>query len=247
MRLIILAAGQGKRLSPLTFDKPKCMVKYQGQPIIDMIVSTAHKLHINDIVLVNGYKKEVLEEHLRGTKIQFVTNHKYNNSNMVHTLFCAEKFMDDDLIISYADIVYKSSVLNKLINSKNNFSVVVDHQWKKLWAQRMDNPLLDAETLKIKNNTIYEIGKKPLDYDDIDGQYIGLIKISKKILPMIIDLYHSLDKNSLFDGRDFYNLYMTDFIQIVINNYFKVSPVFVDGGWVEIDEVSDLNTKMVSS
>ena len=129
--MIILAAGQGTRLKPLTNKIPKCMVRYKKKPIIDYIIDTAVSCKIKNIAVINGYKKEVLEHYLKDKKVKFFTNKNYSKTNMVSTLFAAKKFMDDDLIISYADIIYKKSILEKLFNSKNDFSVVIDRKWKK--------------------------------------------------------------------------------------------------------------------
>jgi len=240
MKVIIVAAGQGTRLRPLTNDKPKCMVEYKNKPMIDYILETIEECSIKDIALVNGYKKEVLENHLKNKNIKFYTNERYHKTNMVSTLFNAIEFMDDDLIISYADIIYKKEILEKLISSKDDFSVVVDRKWKDLWSLRMENPLDDAETLKVKDGKIVELGKKPNSYAEIEGQYIGLIKISKNILPNVIKFYNNLDKHKLYDGKDFDNMYMTSFIQMIINTLADVKPVYIDAGWLEIDSVEDL-------
>lgn len=241
MKMIILAAGEGTRLRPLTNEKPKCMVEYKNKPIIDYILEAADSCNINNIAVVDGYRKEVLENHLKNKNITFFVNKKYDKTNMVSTLFNAKSYMDDDIVISYADIIYKKDVLEKLINSRDDFSVVVDKEWKKLWSLRMDNPLDDAETLKISNGKISEIGKKPNNYDEIEGQYIGLIKVSKNIINKVIRYYESLDKNHIYDGKDYDNMYMTSFIQMIIDNLVDVKPVFINGGWVEIDSVEDLN------
>ncbi len=245
MKMVILAAGQGTRLRPLTNDKPKCMVEYRGKPIISSILEAAKKCDMEQIAIVNGYKKEVLEDFLKDKNINFFINENYEKSNMVSTLFCAKDFFDDDLIVSYADIVYSEDVLQKLIDSSDDFSVVVDRKWRELWQQRMNNPLDDAETLKIKDGKIVELGKKPRDYADIEGQYIGLFKISKKALPEVLESYESLDRSKNYDGKDFHNMYMTSFIQHVIDNLMDVTPVFIEGGWVEIDSVDDLKVEMV--
>lgn len=240
MKMIILAAGQGTRLRPLTNDKPKCMVEYKNKPIINYILDCAKECNIENIAIVNGYKKEVLEKHLIAEGIEYFTNKEFASTNMLYTLFCAKDYMDDDLIISYADIIYKKEVLEKLINSKDDFSVVIDKKWKELWLQRMENPLEDAETLKIEDNKIVELGKKPKNYDEIEGQYIGLIKISKKVLDKIKLFYENLDRLKTYDGKDFNNMYMTSFIQLVIDNLLDVNPVYIEGGWLEVDCVSDL-------
>lgn len=245
MKMIILAAGQGTRLRPLTNNKPKCMVEYNNKPIIDYILETAEQCKIDNIAVVTGYKEDILTKYLENKSISFFHNKNYNTTNMVHTLFCAEQFLNDDLIISYADIIYEKNILESLINSENDFSVVIDKEWKALWQQRMDDPLQDAETLKVKNNRIIELGKKPVDYTEIEGQYIGLIKISKNIINKVISFYKSLDINLTYDGNDFQNMYMTTFVQLLIDNLLDINPLFISGGWVEIDEVNDLNIKPI--
>jgi choline kinase len=240
LKIVILAAGQGTRLRPLTDNKPKCMVKYKNKPIIDHILDTVNKCNIQDVAIVNGYKKEILEEYLKNKSIKFFTNENFDKTNMVSTLFCAKDFINDDLIISYADIIYKKEILEKLINSKDDFSVIVDRKWKELWSIRMENPLEDVETLKVKDNKIIELGKKTNSYSEIEGQYIGLIKISKTVLPKVIDFYESLDKTELYDGKNYDNMYMTSFIQMIIDNLIDVSPLYIDGGWLEIDSIEDL-------
>ncbi|HOI83913.1 MAG TPA: NTP transferase domain-containing protein, partial [Campylobacterales bacterium] len=90
MKAIILAAGQGKRLRPLTDDRPKCMVEYRGKPIVDYILSAMKDVGIDDIAVVGGYKIDVLKEYLKDKNIVFFENKDYERTNMVSTLFCAE-------------------------------------------------------------------------------------------------------------------------------------------------------------
>lgn len=246
MKMIILAAGQGTRLRPLTNNKPKCMVEYNGVPLIDTILRTAEKCNIKDIAIVGGYKKEVLQKHLNTNNCKFFFNENFNKTNMVSTLFYAEDFMNEDIIISYSDIIYTPNVLEKVISTNADFSVVVDKKWKELWQQRMPNPLDDAETLKIKENCILEIGKKASSYKEIEGQYIGLMKISKNIIKEVLNYYKSMDKNMIYDEKNYDNMYMTSFIQSIIdNNITKVTPVYINGGWIEIDTKEDLKVSML--
>jgi choline kinase len=240
MKAIILAAGSGTRLKPLTDDKPKCMVEYKGKPILQYISETLKEANIEKTVVVTGYRADKIPVFF--TKQYH--NEKYASTNMVSSLFCALEEFDDDLIISYSDIIYKPSVLNALIKSKEDFSVIIDKDWRSQWEQRMENPLEDAETLKLKDGKIIEIGKKPTSYDDIEGQYIGLIKISKNCIKQVIEFYNKLDRNKLYDGKDFNNMYMTSFIQLIIDRLMPVYPVFINGGWIEIDGPEDLKVEM---
>ncbi|MBT4730430.1 phosphocholine cytidylyltransferase family protein [Candidatus Woesearchaeota archaeon] len=240
MKMIIVSAGQGTRLRPLTNNKPKCMVEYNGKPIIDYILDAAEYCHIKDISIVNGYKKDMLESHLKDRGCTFFTNKEFYKTNMVYTLFNAKEFMSGDIIISYADIVYRPKILERLMASNADFSVVVDKDWKELWSLRMESPLEDAETLKIQDGHIIELGKKPNSYNEIEGQYIGLIKISKFALPKFIKFYENLDKAKNYDGKDYNNMYMTSLIQMIIDNVMDVTPVFINGGWIEIDSTEDI-------
>ncbi len=243
MKSIILAAGQGNRLRPLTDTKPKCLVEYKGKPLIDYILEAHSACGIKDISIVKGYKADALKR--RNTK-EYI-NLNYSTTNMVSTLFCAEEELDGDVIISYSDIIYSQQVLENLIDSSHDFAVVVDQSWRALWEKRMANPLEDAETLKLSaEGTICELGKKAVSYEEIQGQYIGLFKISRKIVHKVRNFYHSLDKHQLYDGKSFNNMYMTSFIQQVIDQLTPVYPVFISGGWLEVDCVSDLQIELES-
>ncbi len=242
MKLIILAAGRGSRLGHLTDDCPKCMVEYKRKPIIDYTLEAARRVGLTKIVLIKGYKHEKL---LRDGCIYYL-NENYSKTNMVATLFCAASELNDDCIISYSDIIYKPEILEKLKSAPYDLSIVVDRSWRKLWESRMSDPLNDAETMKVTDEgKITELGKKPRSYDDIQGQYIGLFKFSKKILPAVISFYSSLDRTRKYDGKDFDNMYMTSFLQLLIDRVCPAYAVDINGGWLEIDSASDLLCEMI--
>lgn len=241
MKAIILAAGEGKRMGLETKSKPKCMIDYNGKYLIDHTIFKMESLGIKDIIIVNGYKGNIIENHISNPQIKFYKNNEYDSTNMVYSLFCAENEMNDELVISYSDIIYNEGVLRKVIADKNDFVVTVDKNWYELWNIRMDNPLSDAETMKINTeNNITELGKKPKSYDEIQGQYIGLIKISKNGIKLVKNLYHSLDKSHLYDGQPFKKMYMTSFIQLIINRVSSVKASIISGGWLEFDTKNDL-------
>ena len=159
---------------------------------------------------------------------------------MLYSLFCAENFLDDDVIISYSDIIYNYEILNKLIDSKSGIGVVIDKNWKELWSLRMDNPLEDAESLKVADNKITEIGFKSNDIREIQGQYIGLIRFSKSIITEVKTFYKSLNFNTKYYGQYVNEMYLTTFLQLLIDNDFEVNPIYINGGWIEIDSIQDL-------
>ena len=109
---------------------------------------------------------------LEGKGDRLKENPRYFETNMVWTLFSAEEELEGDLIISYGDIVYSREILQTLLDSKSDISVVIDKDWESYWRARNDNPLDDAETLRLsKNGRILELGQKPQSVDEIQGQY----------------------------------------------------------------------------
>ena len=238
MRMIILAAGQGTRLRPLTDNIPKCMVPLEGKPLLEWQLETARSVGLTDLHVATGYREDVIT--YEGVHKHF--NPEFDTTNMVASLFCAESIMDDDLIVSYGDIVFQPDVLEALIASSAPASVVVDRDWQRYWSARNDgSPLKDAETMKLHpDGTIKELGKKPQSLSDIEGQYIGLMKFSKDALVKIREFYHELDAEAVYDGKDYRNMYMTSFLQLIADKLMPLNAVFIENGWMEVDEPSDL-------
>jgi choline kinase len=214
------------------------MVPFFGIPLIERQLKTFNSAGINDITIVGGYKAESLNV----LNLNKVLNKKFAVTNMVFTLFCAEKAIkaNEDLIISYGDILFEPKVLSALISNDAAISVIVDRAWLSLWSERMVNPLEDAETLKLDGDRIIEIGRKPTSYSDIQGQYIGLVKVSAEYVNDFISTWHAMDKNVKYDGKDFDNMYMTSFIQYLIDSGWDIRAAFIDSGWLEVDTVEDL-------
>lgn len=159
MKVIILAAGCGTRLRPYTNTIPKCMVKLADKSLLHHQINVLRSAGLQDIVVVGGYYSEKIQ----AENIKIIVNQNFNSTNMVATLFCAEDHMIDgeDLLITYGDIIYEEKILKSLMASTAPISVSIDQDWERLWKIRMDDPLSDAETLKLKNEVyIEEIGKK---------------------------------------------------------------------------------------
>ena len=237
MQSILLAAGQGTRLRPFTDHQPKCMVPYQDKPIIDHILEVQRASGVDDIVIVKGYCAEAL--HREGTT--GCENKAYATTNMVTTLFSAQEYIKGDVLISYTDIIYRREILAALLACDEDIAITVDLDWQKLWEQRMDNPLEDAETLELgPSGEVLSLGKKPESYSEVQGQYMGLIKLTDKGSETLKSHYNSLDRDKLYDGKDFENMYMTSLLQSLIDAGHRVQSVPVRGGWLEIDCPGDM-------
>lgn len=250
MKFLVLAAGGGTRLRPYTETLPKCMVPLHSEPLLSWQLGTARAAGIEDLIVVGGYLHEKL---LQGDH-SLVLNLDFGTTNMVTSLWRAEEHIKDDIIISYGDIVYEQRVLESLMESDAPISVIVDNDWREYWEKRFDDPLDDAESLKIGDDgNIVELGKPPNSADDIQGQYIGLIRFQGDGIKWVRELYEkeleAFDKGEtcLHPERNYEKLYMTDLLQALIDHGHPVKPVFVDGRWLEVDSIKDLTIASQSS
>ena len=237
MKAVLLCAGQGTRLRPFTNDRPKCLVELRGRSLLDYQLAVMRECGIEKIAIVTGYRSDRLDSY----SVVKYKNERYQNTNMVYSLFCAAPEFEDDVIISYSDIVYEPRILRAVMESSLAFAVAIDLGWSKLWEWRGEDPLSTAETLKMDSDgRILEIGRKPLSLGEIEGQYLGLIKIGKDAWPRVIDFYRNMDRDAEYDGKDFDNMYMTSFIQAVADCLMPVYSVPIEHGWVEVDTCQDL-------
>lgn len=239
MRVIILAAGQGTRLRPYTNDIPKCMVELDGKPLIDHQLDVLRAAGITDLHVIAGYR----EDRLVRPGLTKHVNSAYASTNMVATLFSAMSLLtgDDDVIITYGDIVYEMRVLAALVASDAPVTLSVDLEWRSFWQARMDDPLSDAETLIMENtDRIIELGQKPTSYDQIMGQYMGLIKIRADHVQKLVKAWQAMDRTAQYDGKDFDNMFMTSFLQHLIDIGWDLRAAFTKNGWLELDEPGDL-------
>lgn len=251
MKVIILAAGQGSRLRPLTDNCPKCMVRVNGKSIIERQLETMYTCGIkeDDITIITGYRSNVLRNHFKNTGIRFIVNDEYETTNMVCSLMCARKIMmdEEDVLISYGDIIYNTDVLNKILASEYDSSVIVDDGWFEYWSARCENPLDDAETLMFdENDYLTEIGQKTDDLTKVQSQYIGLMRFRGEGLKAMLAVSAEAERRSCAGEklwrteRNYHKMYMTDLLQGLIDEEKKLKAVHIHRGWFEIDDGKDL-------
>ena len=241
MKAIILAAGEGSRLQPYTLDRPKCLVEVAGVSLIDRQISILQSCGIDEVVVIGGYRSEMLEG--KGTRLR--TNDRYAETNMVWTLFCAEEELSGEVIVSYGDIVYSGKILEVLLKCKSDIAVTIDTDWENYWRARSDDPLQDAESLKLtKEGSIYEIGRKPKSIDEIEGQYMGLMKFTAKGLEVLSSTFKDGCENGSILDKKPENAYMTDLLMEIVNQGGKIKSVPIRHPWIEIDTTEDLESEV---
>jgi choline kinase len=241
MKAIILAAGQGTRLKKYTENLPKGMLTFMGKTIIERQIEMYRKCGINDIIVVRGFAADKIAY----DGITYYTNEDYQNTNMVESLMAAKAEFDDDVIVSYSDILFEEKLLKGMMKSTADYAVAVDDAWKDYWQKRYGKIDFDTESLSIdENGNITELGLENPKLEDISARYIGLLKFSKAGLKYIEgvleDAYKNyLDKPWQQSGKTVRKAYMTDLLNAVIESGKSVKAERFEHGWIEFDTNED--------
>lgn len=159
---------------------------------------------------------------------------------------------EEDIIISYGDIIYDKSVFDKILKAQDDMSVIVDDGWYEYWSERCENPLDDAETLMFDQESyLTEIGQKTTELAKVQSQYIGLMRFRGMGLKQMLSLSSEAERRSnngeelWRTTRNYTKMYMTDLLQGLIDEGHKLRAVHIQRGWFEIDDREDL--KVVES
>jgi L-glutamine-phosphate cytidylyltransferase len=234
MKAIILAAGRGSRMRELTDERPKCLLELRGKTLLDWQLEALREAGIKEIAIVSGYKREMLAN--RGL-VEF-HNPRWAETNMVSSLACAADWLKTEpCIVSYSDIFYGSSAVQSLMNSNASLGVTYDPNWLQLWTHRFGDPLLDAETFRLTpQGMLAEIGNKPNAVDEVQGQYMGLLRVSPEGWAEIIRI------RSTVSAEECDSMHMTGTLQSVIDaGQITITAVAYAGKWGEVDSAEDLS------
>ena len=231
MILIILASGSGKRLKNKTKKIPKCLVEVNGKPIIEYMQKFINCF--DKIFVIAGYKSDRVKKFFNNKKVKVIYNNKYDSTNMVHSLFCASKYVKEDVVVSYSDIIFDYSIFYSLKREKFN-SIPVKINWLKLWKKRMPISKIkkDAENLISKGNKLISIGEK-ITNKYPKYQFMGLMKIIYKDF-FLMKKYYDKINNKKIDFTSFINLMLRD-------KKINIRCLKTNKFWLEIDNLNDLN------
>lgn len=233
MNAIVLAAGRGSRMGEMTANRPKCLVEVNDKTLLSYQLEALHQGGCDLVGFVSGYRREQLADYFH---IEF-HNSMWSSTNMVASLFCAEAWLNaSTCIVSYSDLFYFSDAVEVLAQAEEDICVLYDQNWYELWAARFENPLDDAETFMInEHGFLTEIGQKASDLSKIQGQYMGLFKLS----PSGWNIF-SNHARTLFEQKG-QNIYITDVLHLIAKqNSSSIKAMPFSGNWGEVDSESDL-------
>ncbi|MDD3984716.1 MAG: phosphocholine cytidylyltransferase family protein [Methanobacterium sp.] len=227
MKVIILAAGTGTRLMPLTKDIPKPLLEIGGISLMERMMINFVNNNINEFIIVVGHKKERVIEKINYLKekypinIDFVENKKYSQTNTSYSVNLATSKLDEDIIIINGDNVVDEGIISGLLNI-NETALVVDN-YKELNEESFK--------LRIEKGIIIEIGKD-IDISSASGEFIGISKVAQRDLPLFNSILEDLIVENV---QNYYDLAYSDLSKKSNIEYF-----YTDGlKWTEIDDKND--------
>ena len=233
MRAVILAAGRGSRMAALTAERPKCMVEFRGRKLLEWQLCALRSAGVTEIAVVTGYRRELLA----GFGLVEFHNARWAETNMVSSLACAANWLSaGPCIVSYSDIVYEAAGPAALARSTAQIAVTFDPEWRAQWELRFGDPLLDAETFRVSaRSELVEIGKRPKAIEEVEGQYMGLLRLGPAGWREIERIRAELDPAT----RD--RIDMTSTLQRVIEaGRVAISAIPYRGSWAELDTENDV-------
>lgn len=241
-KAVILAAGKDTNLFPLTENIPKALLDIKGKTILQRQVETLHSAGIYEIAVVRGYKKDKINY----PHLAYFDNDEFENSGNLLSLFCAREFMDNNTIVLYGDILFETEVLKRLMEEKNNTTLVVDRGWKKRYnASREGHPFppeLTTVSDKGKDIEIKSIGTG-LPETNATSEFIGLASLSPGACACLKEIYkkiYSTNKNQHFhNAESIQKASFIDFIQELLDRKEKVSALEIWRNWIEVDTFED--------
>ncbi len=227
MKVILLAAGRGKRFGRRTASLPKCLIPLgSGQTLLSRYLESFRQLKLQDVVIVVGHEKEKIISQCvasgRGLSIKFLVNPDYRKGSIV-SLFTAIDEMDRDCLIMDADVYFETIALRRLLKKKRSAFLLDPHS------------VSSGEEMMVmaKGNRLVQISKKKFPKLRVLGEAAGFFKVTKKdakLLSSILKKMVHAGKTQL-EYEESYN----ELMKKRTLGYEKIT-----GFWTEMDFKKDL-------
>ena len=222
MKVIILGAGMGTRLRPLTTNIPKCLFKLgKDETVIERMVNFVKRNSKAQVYVVTGFRHEKIESLL--TDVTFVHNPFFRVTNSIVSLWFAREHLDDDVIIMNSDIVIEEALFQELLKIDYPATVL------------MDSSKIHTADYKVAtyNERVVMMSK---DLTTCSGEYVGITKLSRE---SAAELRRKIE--GMIDNDQIDEWYENALVNMILDDDFALT--FFDVfrfQWVEIDTVDDL-------
>ena len=227
----------GKRLGDLTKDNTKCMVKVNGVPLIDRLLTQLSRFSLVKVIIVIGYEGKKLRDYIgqeyKGLAIEYIENSIYNTTNNIYSLSLAkQQLQEDDTLLIESDLIFEDSLFDMILNSPDPNVALVDKY--ETW---MDGTMVHLDE---ENNIVNFVPKKTFKYSDVGSYYktVNVYKFSKKFSRSKYVPF--LEAYSIAWGNNEYYEQVLRVITLLDNTDLKALPLTGEK-WYEIDDVQDLD------
>lgn len=236
MKAIIIGAGSGTRLREHTKNIPKPLLKINGKPLIQHQIDLFKKNNIDEIYVIVGPHSEQFN-----INAKIIKDTEYLEHNIFGSLLVASDKINDDVLISYSDIIYEEKILHQILGFKSEIGIAVDLDWRKNYKNRTMHPTSEAENVIIQDNNIIEI-RKNIDYKKNVGEFLGIMKLTALGSKVLFQIMEELKdhKGKFHHANSVKKAYLTDVIQEIIDRGNPVHPIIIKGKWCEIDTEQDV-------
>jgi len=251
---IITAAGFEKQLLPLIEDKPKCLLDVKGRTILERQVAAINACNIKDIAVVRGYKKEAINL----PNIKYYDNDRYEETGDLFSFFCAENEMTGRTLLLYGDIIFDTAILEKLLKSPADITLVVDLAWYDEHRRGSTPTHIKPDLVSLRRppspnaagryiapdepNAVVKIGQH-IPVNQAHGEFIGLAMLSDKGATIFKRAYHeaatTYASRGFHEAGSFLKASLTDLIQELIAQGQEVACVSIYKGWMEVDSFEE--------
>lgn len=223
-KAIILAAGIGSRLRPLTDDRPKCLLEVGGHTLIDHQVDTLRRYGVTDVVVVVGHRADRLRRHL-GNRARYVDNERYERTNSLYSLWLARDELVSGAVILNSDVLAPPLLFERLLQSPAPDAILVER------GERFE-----PEDMKVTlhGSHVIDFGKG-LPSERAHAHNVGVAKFSSEGAFRLAECLEGL----VAEGHE------NDWVPTAFREFARHWPlvaVATDGlPWIEIDYVEDLS------
>ncbi len=240
MKAIIIGAGRGRRLMPLTEDDPKCFAPIAGRRIVDWNLESLRRGGLDEIVFIAGWQIEKIRREY--PNLAFVHNDRWEQNNILASLMYARDHMPGGFVCSYADILYRPSIVAGLLDHPGDIVLAVDTDWRNRYQHRSAHPEDDAEKVRVAGDRVLEVNRH-IPSHEAHGEYIGVAKFTPAGAARLCEHFDRVARE--FNGRPFRQAasvekaYLIHLFQHMIELGAAFHKVDTHGDYMEIDTTED--------
>ena len=235
MKALILAAGFGKRLQPITNEIPKSMVNVCSTPLLENALSILAQFNITEIGIVVGHKADYIKEKIgsvwNSIPIVFFENERYLETNNIYSLYRASDFCNDEMLLLECDLFYRKGVIQKLINGRGDCVILCS----KFNPKTMDGTVVETENERVTSLILGKWQSEGFDYSKV-YKTVNMYKFSKDFILKYIRLVEWYVQN--MGENSYYEKILGSMIYLKENDFRIVT--INENEWCEIDDVEDL-------